>query len=298
MRNRAPLAMLALALGTLFWSGNVVIGRGIHDVIPPVSLSFWRWCVASAIVLTFAGSRAWRQRRLLAAHGRLLVALALISVTTYTTLLYMALHATTAVNATIVNSAAPVLYVLLSWAVLGHATSGRQILGIVVSMVGVAAIVLRGELGALAGFRPNLGDALVLFGGFTWALYSVLLRRLPEGLDPLALVAVLFPLGTLLLAPLLAVELALGAVFPWSWASLTVIGYVGLFPSVLSMLAWNYGVAVLGPTRASMFLHLVLVFGVGLAVVVLGERLAWFHLAGAALILGGIWLTSAKPADA
>ncbi|MSP84035.1 MAG: DMT family transporter [Alphaproteobacteria bacterium] len=296
IRQSAPLAMLILALGMLFWSGNVVIGRGIHDLIPPVSLSFFRWSLATLVVLAFAGRRVWALRAVIAMNLRLLVALALLSVTTYTTLLYMALHATTAVNATIVNSAAPVLYAILAWMVLGQAVTARQIVGMVISMVGVAAIVARGDPGVLASFRLNLGDALVLFGGLTWAFYSVLLKRLPPQIDAIALVAAMFPLGWLLLLPLYAVELALGARFPWSWETATVVGYVGIFPSILATLAWNHGVAVLGPTRASMFLHLVLVFGVGLAVLVLGETLEPHHLVGAGLILAGITLTSARGA--
>jgi drug/metabolite transporter (DMT)-like permease len=287
--SRNLSAYLLVTLAQLFWSGNFVLGRGLHETMPPIALSFWRWAVALLILLPFALPLLRGKGALLRRHLGILSVLAILGVTNFNTFVYVGLQTTTATNAVLTVSTTPVLIVALSFLLLGQPVSGRQGVGILVSLAGVAVIVSGGDPGSLAGLRINHGDLWVLAAVASWALYSVCLRWRPPGLAPLALLTAIVALGILPLVPLYLWELSTGRTFAPDAVHLGAVGYVALFPSVLAYVFWNRAVAELGPNRTGQTMHLMPAFGILLSALLLAERLQGFHMAGIGLIALGIW---------
>jgi drug/metabolite transporter (DMT)-like permease len=296
--TRAATAYLLVTFAPLFWAGNFVLGRALHQTIPPFALSFWRWAVALLILLPFAWPRLRAQRHLLRGHWPVLALLGVLGVTNFNTFVYLGLHTTTATNAVLLQSTTPVLIVGLSFLLMGQRAGPRQISGVALSLAGVVVIVTAGDPAALATLRLNQGDLWVLAAVVSWALYSVCLRWRPAGLDPLAFLLATVAAGLLPLAPLYAWELARGEGFVVDAVSLGAIGYVAVFPSILAYVFWNRAVAEVGANRTGQFIHLMPAFGILLAAALLGERLVGFHLAGIALIGGGIALATRQPRGA
>jgi drug/metabolite transporter (DMT)-like permease len=299
MALSAPPVWLLAALPPLFWAGNFVLARALHADLPPLALSFWRWALALLILLPFGWRAMWRQRHLLRRHWRLLATLALLGVTGYNSMLYMGLQDTTATNAVLLSSVAPVLIVALSFVLLREPLRPAVLVGLALSLAGVWLILSAGAPARLLDIGLQAGDGWILATALDWALYSVLLRRRPAGLDPVGFLTTLMVLGLPPLAGLYAWELGWqvggGLGFAPSATNLAAIGYVALFPSVLAYIFWNRAVAELGPNRTGQYMHLVPVFGIVLGVLVLGERLQWFHAVGAALIAGGILSSAQRP---
>jgi len=287
-----PSPYLLLVLTTLFWSGNFVLGRAVHAVFAPFTLSFWRWAVALAILLPFVWSTLRQQAPLLRRHWPILLLLSVLGVVNFNTFVYIGLQATTATNAVIMLSVTPVLIVALSFLLLRQTVTGWQALGILVSLAGVLVIVGRGDLEALLARRVNPGDLWVLAAVFSWALYSVCLRWRPAGLRPLDFQAATMVIGVIILAPLYGWDLAHDRIFSLNVATAGSILYLALFPSILAYIFWNRAVAELGANRTGQFLHLMPVFGAVLSMIFLGERLYAFHGVGIALIALGIWLAT------
>jgi drug/metabolite transporter (DMT)-like permease len=269
-----------------------VLGRALHADIPPLALSFWRWALALLILLPFAHRGLRGQAGLLRRHWVWLSVLAVLGVTNYNTFAYLGLQTTTATNGVLLASTTPVLIVLLSWLLLGQGVGVRQGLGLLLSLVGVLAIVSEGDPARLVAIRPNPGDLWILAASLDWALYSVCLRWRPAGLDPLVFLTATVALGCVPLAGLYAWELALGRGFSATPTNLAALAYVALFPSVLAYVIWNRSVARLGANRTGQYIHLMPMFGALLAIVLLGERPGWFHGAGLVFIAGGIWLAA------
>ena len=289
----SPYVLLA---GTaLIWSGNFVVGRAARDQLPPVALNFWRWTLALAILLALTGGPLWRQRRVLLAHWRILAGLAVSGIVCFHLFTYSALQSTEAINAVLVLSTAPMLIVLVAWVAFRDTITARMGAGIVVAMVGAVLVIARGDPRALGTLQANPGDLWMLAAALSWAVYSVLLTRRPTVLAPLVLLTATVAIGVAVQIPIYALALAAGERIVLSGASLAALGYVGVFASVIAYLFWNRGVREVGPARAGVFLHLMPLFGAGLAIVFLGERIAWFHLAGAAAIVVGIVLASRRP---
>lgn len=286
------LLAVAAALPPLFWAGNFVLGRALHTDIPPLALSFWRWFLALLILLPFSYRGLTSQWGRLKESWPILTLLAVLAVTNYNTFAYIGLQTTTATNAVLLTSTTPVLILGLSWILLGQRFGAAQGLGVALSLAGVGLIVTEGELARLAGLQLTSGDLWILAAGLDWALYSVCLRWRPADLDPLVFLTATVAIGTLPLAGLYGWDLWQGHRFDPTPLNLAALGYVALFPSVLAYVIWNRAVAELGANRTGQYIHLLPVFGALLAMLLLGERPAWFHGAGVLLIALGIWLSA------
>lgn len=286
------LPYLLLMLTVLFWSGNFILGRGIRDMIPPVSLNFWRWVGALVILLPFGATRIKRQQVFLLRHWKLLALLSIPAITLFNTFIYLALQTSTATNTVLVNAMIPVFIGLIAWIVFGERMGRRQILGVMVSLTGLLFIVSRGQLNTLSQLGFSHGDLWTMGAGFSWALYSVMLRRRPAHMDPLVFLIAIIAFGLVFMLPFYLWELWTHGGFSLTGPALVSIAYVCVFPSVLSFIFWNSGVARVGANRAGIFFHLMPVFSILLAFLFLGERPHLFHLYGMVLIFAGILMTT------
>ena len=290
--NNQPYILLTLT--PLFWAGNAIVGRAAAGHIPPMTLSFLRWAIAFLILLPFG----WRHLRSdwPAIRGRLgfMVVLAISGIGVFNTLQYWALQYTTALNVLLMQSALPLFVALWSLALLGIRLSWAQSLGIGVSLFGVLMILLQGNLLSVAALSLNKGDAgfalaLVIFG-----YYSTMQVKRPQ-MHALSFLLFTFGIGTLFVLPLAAWEIVSEPLMRLTPATLASIVYVSVFPSILSYLCFNRGVALIGGNRAAPFFHLIPLFGSVLAIGLLGERPQWFHAVGYVLVLCGIAIAARKP---
>ncbi len=279
-----------------FWAGNLVLGRALGPVFPPVSLAVGRWVVALAVLAPFVGAQAWRERGLLARHWRLIAACGAFGIAGYNALGYLALQTVPATSVAFLNSTLP-LMVPLAAVVLGvERITWKALLGIGISFLGVTWIVARGELAHLLALRLGGGELLVLLAVANYAVYSVLLRRKPAALSPLVFLAATMAAGLVVLMPFWVVELVRGAHIPADAASVGAVLYIGLFASLFAFILWSRCVATLGATVTGVSFHLVALFTALLAFLVLREPVRGFHIAGIALILLGFFVTTFQPA--
>jgi drug/metabolite transporter (DMT)-like permease len=282
----APAALLSLT--SLFWAGNMVIGRAVADTMSPVGLAYWRWVIVIAVLAPFCWREVIARRALLLRSWRILLLLSVMSTGLYNALTYWALHYTTATNTTLLNSTMPIWVTIASFILLRHMPPARALPGFLVSLTGVLFIVARGHPGTLFTLALNVGDLIMLLALFLWGFYAVLLRYRPPDLSPLGYVFVTGVIGTLIATPFFLLDLAWSGLPALSWQALAAIGYFALFSSLVATICYNNAVDRVGPVHASLFIHLVPLFGSLLAIVFLGERPGWQHLLGMALILSGI----------
>jgi drug/metabolite transporter (DMT)-like permease len=277
-----------LSLTSLFWAGNMVIGRAVADAMSPIGLSYWRWVIVIAVLAPFCWREVLAKRTQLFRSWRIVLLLSVMSTGLYNALTYWSLHYTTATNTTLLNSTIPIWVMVASWILLRHLPPTRALLGFLTSLLGVLFIVAHGHPGALFTLAPNVGDLIMLIALFIWGFYAVLLRFRPADLSPLGYVFVTGVIGTLIATPFFLIDRAVSATPDLSWQALAAIGYFALFSSLAATLCYNNAIDRVGPVHASLFIHLVPLFGSLLAIAFLGERPGWQHLIGMALILSGI----------
>jgi drug/metabolite transporter (DMT)-like permease len=292
-----PYALLAMC--TLFWAGNWVVGRGVHEIVPPVGLNFWRWFVAVVLLTPFAWSGMRGNWHVVARRWRYFFILGLTGAALFQTLVYAGLQFTTAINGMLLNSTAPISMICISWIMLGERVSRRQWFGVTISFLGALAIITKGDPRLLLGLSFNPGDLIIAVAMPLWSLYSVLLRRRPAELGGVPLLWIISLFAMVPLSLLYLGENLMGRHVRFDAQAISVFLYVGIFASILAMLFWNKAVSMVGPNVSGFFLHLLPVFGTVLAVIFLGETIRGFQIAGVGLIFVGIFFSAsarARPA--
>ncbi len=285
---------LLLSLTSLFWAGNVVIGRFAAGHVPPIALSFLRWTGAFIILIPFAWRQTANDWPLIRKHLGIMVLLSIAGVATFNTLGYWALQYTEALNALLLNSTGPLFVALFSLLLFGIRLTPAQGFGIIISMVGVIVILTRGDFSALAAIRFNKGDIAYLIALLVFGVYSAVAARRPM-IHPLSFMLFTCGCGTLFILPFYLWELETGARVTVNATTLAVLAYVVIFPSTLAYLCFNRGVELIGANRGAPFFHLMPVFGSVLAIGFLGESFQLFHLIGYALVLAGVFTAARKP---
>ena len=281
------LPYFLLLVPPLCWGGNAVVARGVVDVVPPISLAFWRWVLAFFMLLPFTLGHVKRDWKTAVQSWKWMLILSFLGISCFNTILYTAAHTTTAINVSLMQTAMPATIILISWVVFREKISSLQMVGVAVSMAGACLIVIHGQWRVLMTMELVRGDVLMLIAVLVYALYSALFRKRPP-IHPLSMLILTFGLGTLMLLPLYLWELVVVGPFSLNLAALTSILYVALFPSVVAYFCWNRGIELIGANRAGLFSYLVPVFASVMAILFLGETLEGYHVMGMALIIVGM----------
>lgn len=291
-RAESPaFAYSILTLTAFFLACNHIIGRAVHGEIPPVGLSFWRWVAGALILLPFVLPGLRRQWPLLRRHLGAICLLGAFMVGS-TTLVLVALTQTYAINVSLINAVQPTLTVLFAWLLFGEPLSRLRALGVFCGISGVVVMVTRADLSVLAGMDLLAGDFIALLAMCGFAGYALNLRRLPRELGVLVALFGITVSGTLMLLPFYLWETLTVKAVPVTATSISAILALALLVTVLGNLCWYAGNRIIGPSRASIFINLIPVFGTLLAIGFLGERLHGYHVAGGMLVIGGLLLAA------
>jgi drug/metabolite transporter (DMT)-like permease len=283
------LPHLLLAIAPLCWASNAVLARGVVDIIPPVSLAFWRWTTASLLLFPFAYQHVKRDWPLFTRHWKMLLFLSLFGITGFNTLLYIAVHTTTAINAALIQTTMPAAIIVITWIVFKEKVTRLQTTGIGLCLLGACLVVLRGRFSTFFELSFVQGDLLMLVAILLYALYSVFLRRRPP-MHPLSFLVYTFAMGAMGLLPFYVWELSCHGAFRLSAGTAFSISYLAVFPSIVAFFCWNRGVELIGANRAGLFINLIPVFASLMAIIWLGESLKAFHIIGMLLIFTGMIL--------
>ncbi|MBX2855224.1 MAG: DMT family transporter [Rhodobacteraceae bacterium] len=287
-------AYVALTATVLFWSGNFIAGRSLRGEIDPAMVNFIRWGVALLLFLPLAAPHLRRGWRVGLREWRYLLALGALGVAMFQTFVYTGLTATPVFNALLVIATTPAILLIWTSAIDRVAPRPVQMVGIGLSMAGAALMIAKGDLGALARLELYLGDLWIAAAALAWSAYTLMLRQAPPDLETWTSLSLSMVAGWVLMIPFALWSYVEGPPPLGDWAVWARILYIAVFASILAFVLWGYGVRRVGPVRAGQFINLMPIFGGVLAVVLLGETLRPYHLAGAALAFGGVWLVNRR----
>ena len=285
-----PYALLSLCM--LFWAGNWVLGRALRDSMPPVAMTFWRWTVAALVLAPFAVPRLIGKGSILRRAWPLLLALAVTGGALYQVAVYFGLRHTETINAVLLNAASPLTIVIAAWLVDGDKITLRQVWGTVISMIGLAIVLGRGDPTRIFDLRFSIGDIAILAVMPLWAFYTVMLKRRPMEIDNISLIFLVGVFGTAALAPAYLFESLYIQAPPLTWSTVAAPLYTGCFASAAAYWCWNRGAEMVGANRAGFTTYLMPAFTTVLAVLLLDEEVHLFHAIGIVAILFGVWLST------
>ncbi|RZT09623.1 Threonine/homoserine efflux transporter RhtA [Duganella sp. CF402] len=294
----SPKTVFLLTLPPLLWAGNAIVGRLLHDMLPPVLLNFLRWGIAFFILLPLAGP-VFRREAGLWAHWKTYAILGLLGIGMYNALQYMALQSSTPINVTLVASGMPVWMMLTGWLFFGVPVSRKQVAGAVLSIAGVLLVLARGEWRHVLELRLVAGDLFMILATIAWSLYSWLLLRAKEPAairaDWASFLLAQVAFGAVWSGGFALGEQALGAIpVQWSWTLAAALLYVSTCPAIIAFGCWGAGVREAGPSVGAFFVNLTPLFTAVLSSAFLGETPHGYHAAAFALIVGGIVVSARR----
>lgn len=287
-----------LLIATALWAGNAVVGRLLVGSVSPITLSAARWGLAALLLLPL-GWRVFKPDSALWQNKKRFILLGLFGVGSYNVLLYLALQTSTAINVTLIGASMPIWMLFIGAVWYQVKPSLLQLLGAIVSLIGVAIVLTRGELSALLSMEMVVGDLFIMLATILWAFYSWMLSRPGSSTERQ------WPWADFLMAQVLVgllwtsffdgFEIAMGHAHLElnAWTG-SLILFVAVGPSLIAYRCWGLGVNGAGPTVAAFFANFIPLFTALLSAAMLGEPPQLFHGVAFALIALGIWVSSTK----
>jgi drug/metabolite transporter (DMT)-like permease len=290
---------LLLSLTALMFAGHSVVGRLAVGEISPMTLTCARWGLALAPLSLAARGHTGRDLAILRPRWRFVIAMGALGFTAFNALFYTAAHHTSALNISIIQGVIPAFVLIGARLIFGVRIGVWQAVGACITMVGVAAIASQGDIARLLALAFNGGDLIMVFASVLYAGYTVGLRARPQ-MSGLGFFTAMAAVAFVTSIPLLSLEIANGAFIRPTLKGLALLLYVAIFPSLLAQIFYMRGVELIGPGRAGVFVNLVPVFGALLAVILLGETFAAYHVVALVLVAIGIGIAewTARPAIA
>ncbi|MGI8584247.1 MAG: DMT family transporter, partial [Chitinophagaceae bacterium] len=177
----------------IIWSGNFIIARGLYKQIPPVSLAFYRWALASVIIF-FLGYKSFiAEKTFIFKSRKYFFWVALMGITLFNTFIYVAGHTTSAINLALIGTtAAPIFAIIISAIFLKESISPLRIAGLLFCIAGVVVLLSKGSMNTLLAFRFTAGDVWILLSAFVFSIYTVLVKRKPAAVSPVTFLFVVF----------------------------------------------------------------------------------------------------------
>jgi drug/metabolite transporter (DMT)-like permease len=285
------IGYLLAVFATVIWAGNFIVARALNQDILPVSLAFWRWAIAVATLAPFALRSTFTDWKMVKKHLPYLTVSALLGVTVFNTLIYIAGHTTQALNMALIATSSPIFIVFMSRFFYGETISLTRAAGMMLVVSGVLMLIAGGSLERLLSISFAIGDLYMLLASIVFAGYTMLVKRKPPNLRVTTFTLCTFSLGLLFLSPFYALESLIYHPVVFNVPILALL-YVGVLSSVVAFLAWNQAIALIGPSRTALIYYLIPVFSGIAAWLFLGEVISWVHIFSTLAIVCGIIITN------
>ncbi len=290
------------ATGLLTWvlaGGVYVAAKSAVDEMPSWTLCFWRLLIATLFLVPLVRHHFPAMATFFREHGLKALVIGALGLGITQGLMFTALEYTTAVNAGIIFSTAPIITLIMAHFVLDESLGPWQVAGSVVAFAGIVVIAVKGSLAVLLGLDLGVGDLIVIAAAVVFSSYGVLLKRARFSLERLPLLVILMSGGALSTLPFFLFELWNGEHSNLGWGGYLALAYAAIPGGALMYLLYNWSIDILGASRAQGLLYSQMIFTAVLAWLILGEAIEWYHFAGAALIIVGVILvTFLKPKPA
>ena len=277
-----------------FWAGNSITARMFADDLPPLQHAFWRWVIASFLILMIFRPPLQRDLPIIWTYRWPVFWIGTTGIGAYNTLQYWALNYTTVSNVGLLQTTIPIILCSLEWLVFKEKIIRTQVLGMMVATIGVLVVLVKASLANLLNFTFNFGDLIMVCAIFVYGIFSLLLRYSPKQVNHWSLLWVLFVIGAVELLPLQLIEYQAGYRMNLSLGPVVGLSYIVIGPALLAYKFYTVAILALGATRTGLFFYWLPIASVILAILILGEPLQIYHLIGFVLVVFGLRLGLAK----
>lgn len=260
----------------------------------PMVFTCLRWLIVIIILLPLVIKKLIANKKVIKKHLLALSILGLTGIALNTTLIYMGLIYTTAMNAALISVTSPIFIVLAAFLFLREPISVRKLVGLIISVLGVIFIISQGHWFNLHNLKFNIGDLIILLAILMWVIYSTVVKLIADKIDPLLLLFITAVFAEIFLIPAAMIEYSYKHMLTINSTIILGLIYTAVFPAIIGYVSWSIGLRELGNSTCGILYNLSVFFSSILAVIFLKEHLHFFHAIGFALVLTGSYLTLKK----
>ena len=289
------LAYSLLVFAAFCWSGNFIVGKYAYLFeVPPLTLNFLRWTSVWFILIPFTYKEIYKNINYIKKNWIVISFMGIITISTFNSVVYLALTYTQVINAVLVLAAIPAVTIIISSLMKVDKTNIFQLVGLFLSVIGIGAIISNADLNKIFSLNFNKGDLWMLVCVLSWSLYSTLLKKHDFKFSQFTLIQLMVSVGIIFLIPQFFYEKSIDLEVNFNKAFFVILFYVVIFPALAAYYCWQKGVEIVGPNRATMFIQLMPLLSALLAIIIFKEKLELYHFIGASFILTGIYLSNRK----
>ncbi len=289
------IAYTFLVFATLFWSGNFIVGKfATLFQIPPLTLNFYRWVMVWFILIPFTFKEILNKKNYIKANWMIISFMGIITISTFNSVVYFALNYTQVINAVLMLAGIPAVVMILSSMMKIERANMFQLVGLILSVMGVATIISNADIQKIFALNFNKGDLWMLVCVLSWSIYSTLLKKKKFELSQFTFIQLMVTVGLIFLIPQYFYERSIGLEIPINKFFIAILLYVVIFPAIAAYYCWQKAIELIGPNRSAIFVQLMPLFSALMAILIFKEKFQLYHFIGGIFIVSGIYLSNRK----
>ena len=294
MRVSNKTAYIYLFLTMTLWAGNSITARMFADDLPPLQHAFWRWIIASFLILIIFRPPLKRDLPIIWKNRWPIFWIATTGIGAYNTMQYWALNYTTVSNVGLLQTTLPIVLCFFEWLFFREKITKVQMFGMMMATIGITVVLTRANLTNLINLTFNFGDLIMVGAILIYGIFSLLIRFSPKQINHWSFLWVLFVIGAVELFPLQFLEYQAGYRMNLSIGPMLGLTYIVIGPAILAYKFYTSAVVTLGATQTGLFFYWLPIASVILAILILEEPLQIYHFIGFVLVVCGLRVSLTK----
>ena len=275
-------------------ASNLVVARGGVEYVPPISLAFWRWTLVFVILLPFTYLSLRKNYKIIKNEFKKLLFLGAMGCGVCGAFPFLAGKTTTVTNMGIIYTSSPIFIILISSFFFYEKINFTKIIGLISCLIGVFAIIIKGDLDLLINLNFTIGDLWMLAAAIGWALYSIYLFHWKSKLKIFQRFTLIAFFGALSLFPFYIGEELFFERTAFSNEFFMWIIFAAISPGIIAFTLYTVAQKKLGASLTGFTLYVFTIYGAIYGYFLFGEKLENYHLIGTVLVFIGVYLAKKK----
>ena len=275
-------------------ASNLVVARGGVEHVPPISLAFWRWILVFVILLPFTYLSLRKNYKIIKNEFKKLLFLGAMGCGVCGAFPFLAGKTTTVTNMGIIYTSSPIFIILISGFFFHEKINFTKIIGLISCLLGVFAIIIKGDLDLLINLNFTIGDLWMLAAAIGWALYSIYLFHWKSKLKIFQRFTLIAFFGALSLFPFYIGEELFFERTTFSNEFFMWIIFAAISPGIIAFTLYTVAQKKLGASLTGFTLYVFTIYGAIYGYFLFGEKLENYHLIGTVLVFVGVYLAKKK----
>ena len=271
-------------------ASNLIVARGGVEYVPPISLAFWRWAVVVLILLPFTYSLLINNFKIIKKEYKKLFFLGAMGCGVCGAFPFLAGETTTVTNMGIIYTSSPIFIILISAIFFNEKINLFKIIGLVSCLIGVFAIIIKGDLNLLLNLNFTIGDLWMLAAAIGWALYSIYLFYWKSELPLFQRFTLVAFFGAISLLPFYIIEEAVVQKTSFNLQFFLWVVFAAISPGIIAFTLYTQAQKKLGASLTGFTLYVFTIYAAIYGFIFFDEKLETFHYIGTVLVFIGVYL--------